>query len=373
MGVASRACAVGLVLSAGMLASCAGPPTEGEIDSRFNILMDQLNEQYQLDKIGCDGDSACIQKLNERYGALKDKLFEAKRAAIEKQWDHARDLEKEWHKKLRDMTPEWPAINDALRSLKDSKVTGDVNAEKETDGEITPIEGDERTYVYVYAPPPPSSGGNSPGGSPPPVTVDRSRISVSPLKGDRLRLRGSLAIESPDLAASSAVDGTMMIEGSTRPDGSYRGVVRGGNIRCALDVGGTLTMRIAPDEENPVEVGADGRGWITMLVSLSHSDRAWDVLTPDLMRLRFPIARTPEGDISIKAQATPIEEWLPRRDHPLSDYNRDGVLDFDSDFAAFSADFASHATLTDVTWDGVWDGADIQKWTDEFLEDLAAR
>jgi len=64
-------------------------------------------------------------------------------------------------------------------------------------------------------------------------------------------------------------------------------------------------------------------------------------------------------------------EVIPHVFSPASDFNGDGVLHFDSDFAAFMSAFNDEEFITDRDWNSIWDQADIDAWIETFNEDFA--
>ncbi|MEI6053651.1 MAG: hypothetical protein WCQ44_13180, partial [Opitutaceae bacterium] len=62
----------------------------------------------------------------------------------------------------------------------------------------------------------------------------------------------------------------------------------------------------------------------------------------------------------------PYEAWAS------SDYDASSVLDYESDWAAYIADFNNQDLRADLNSDGVWDQTDIDLWSMHFWSDYNA-
>lgn len=128
---------------------------------------------------------------------------------------------------------------------------------------------------------------------------------------------------------------------------------------------GWITLTPVNTDFNSINMGGDGQGAIETSLKVTASNANEATCLPLYVRLRIPIAQTAYG-WRANFPATPLSILAPKPANPIRDYNKDGVLDFASDHAAFMIDFNAHVYSTDRNGDGGWTQADVERWTQEF-------
>ncbi|MBN8598760.1 MAG: hypothetical protein J0L78_13900 [Planctomycetes bacterium] len=128
---------------------------------------------------------------------------------------------------------------------------------------------------------------------------------------------------------------------------------------------GWITLTPVNTDFNFINIGGDGQGAIETSLKVTASDADAAICLPVYVRLRIPITQTAYG-WRANFPAMPLSSLAPKPPNPIRDYNKDGLLDFASDYAAFMVDYNAHAYFTDRNGDGTWTQADVDRWIQEF-------
>ncbi|MBL8888319.1 MAG: hypothetical protein JNK16_16800, partial [Phycisphaerales bacterium] len=116
-------------------------------------------------------------------------------------------------------------------------------------------------------------------------------------------------------------------------DEGFSGRLNAGEIEF-ITGDGWFTLTSVNTDFNTISMGGDGQGTIEVSLKVSASNADAAISLPLYVRLRIPIAQTSYG-WRANFPATPLSLLAPKPANPIRDYNKDGVLDFATDYAAF--------------------------------------
>lgn len=316
-----------------LLPSCAiSPPTQEDIERTYDNDLERLKEEYQRRYAECNGDAGCIQKLNQWWNAMWTEWWHARRAARDRNWEDAYKRREEWGKKLREALPGWPAIRDLIPKA----------------GVLSTIDVDSSSL-----------------GSQPPGTEPRSWAST-------ITLSGTGQVSGP-IILSLEVSGFLTMSGVTGVDGSRSASIYSGSVLLkAADGDGIVSMTIDKDDRNRLEIGADGTGTMTLVVTRAISDKEWNTLVPYYIQMTIPVTRSADDRVHIDLTEAKASEAIGRKPFAITDYNADGVRDHTLDYSALLGDYAQQAERADMNMDGEWTQADLDMWENLYLADQGA-
>lgn len=178
----------------------------------------------------------------------------------------------------------------------------------------------------------------------------------------------------PTLSETLTVSGTLSLSGHTFPDGSISADIDGGSFSIvpgSVSGKATLTIDAAADPASGrLTVDASGDGTITMVVTRSIPDAAWNAVLPGFIRITLPVRRDPEsGVVAFSASNTRLGEIMPHTPYRITDFDDNGTREYTMDFAALITAFNARDAEADVNCDGAWTQADIDLWQAMFAED----
>jgi hypothetical protein len=134
-----------------------------------------------------------------------------------------------------------------------------------------------------------------------------------------------------------------------------------------------VTLTVEKDSRNRIEIGPDGVGTLTAVVSRQISDKQWGGLIPYFILVRLPVTRTADDCIHINMNGATMATITRRTPFAVTDYNGDGVRDHTLDYTTLLADFAQQAGRADMNRDGSWTQADLDMWENLYQADYDAQ
>jgi hypothetical protein len=373
----------------------ASTPSPEEIDEQYNDWQEKLEQVKQKLLASCEGDAECEANVMDWYRSKLMELYDPYVAATKERWRDARDRKKALEEELRELIPEWPDIEDILEPLlMNAIVTLDVDGEPVTTGGgcddvvlVATLRELRRQLVDE-----PTSLGD--GGTDDP-TASRDGIVVQPIDpilvpiepcfkdvvvvgGEVFATRaqtltyafeGDYTVDTGVGTVSGVLNLSLQLAETVGSDGTYSAQIIAGDGSIDL-APSTVTLSVVDDEANVIDVGANGKGWITVLLKAEHSMIEWGAILPEYNRVHLPITRD-GSTLTLVQDSFGSGDFVPYQNHPASDYDLDGSLTLDLDFPAFLAGHASQSHRADIDGNEIWDDADVVAWLDRFNQDVA--
>lgn len=332
-----------------ILPGCANPPTPTDIEAEFNIARQVINESHAAMVQGCRSDFAegtpernsCIRDANLWRQAAMTEALNARSNAYNENWRAARDSRKRLEEKLQDVLPNWPQIKDLITIIDNGTVQGIA-----TPGGLR----------YVAA----DIGTNNGVGGEIPVPIQLQAYAFS----------GQIQFDWGSTTVAAPFAGTLEFQGS-RIGSAYSGVVRSGTLEATFPGGVQARLVVVKQPSNTISTSGSGDGQMVFLAEFEHDMESWESILFSRYRILVPITMDAQGIITIDTTSDEVAAMLPYAPRPYTDYNLDGVYDYQSDFGAFMSDFASQSVATDINYDGLWNQSDIDQWISEFDADAA--
>lgn len=391
-------CGTSAVLCASVfsMSGCTTIPTPEEIEVQTDSVIQTINRVMDEEVARCNGDQACINSVNQIRHSLIEKAISARIEALQENWRTARERRQELERELLELIPNFPDLKPALDLIYNSSVESTTTFDFDVSGD--PILG-----IFSSG-----SSGSSQSGTPNVFTMltdaatalinlpdilpesDLEQIllnldepAIGYLYEDndqvwarlsiirKLRFTGTATVSIPNSSLTGNLTLNLFVQESLAQDGSYYATINSGNgswNSSSLNA----TVAIEPLGSNFIHIPDGGSGIVTALMSINYSSDAWGSILPRYQTFHIPITRS--GDhFEFTDQITGLHQFTPHCEHPSSDYNRDGILDYSTDYPAFLMGASSHETLADMNHDDTWDSADISAWAAVFMADYNAR
>lgn len=318
-----------------------------DIDKTNVSFIKQVERIYQEMLRGCenriDRDACRADALDWRQKTL-EKLGDLNSAWHNQHIQEAMRLREEWNKALRDAMPKFPDIADLFKVL---IVDGTMSLN------ITGTTTDPPLFTQ----------------QPSDEIVAESQL---PLQTDAYTFSGSAGLQSERLTTSASVDGSLSISRQVDHQGRVTYHVDSGYLRFTAEDHSVGTFTVVSDSTNLIDLDGSGAGWVTILTIVDYTDSVWASLLPYYYRTRLPMALQTDGSLLIDTAGwVPTDAYVPYVPWAASDYDLNGILEYNSDFAAFMADFNARDLRADLTVDEQWTQDDIDFWTIHFDEDLS--
>lgn len=370
------------------LTSCQSTPTVDEINDQYDHFKNVIDQYYEDMKKACQNHSdpqGCMDAVTAWYIQALQLLNEAHQKAIEENWKDAKERRKELEEWLRETIKDlldelFPNINDILSPLlmsgeihfdltiEDDEVDRDrclevvdvVNIFRE-DYENIDLNQD-RELLDLVDQNPCFIG----------VLQEDGRMVARALEATAWVISGSVTYWEDGVTVTSSVDGQLdLAKDVSVPGGTHWNVISG-VVTVTLDDGSSVDMFVTSEEGNSIFTDSTGSGELNILFENHYSSGPWSAVLPFYNRMRLPVDLTTEEAIVIQTGWVAVADLVPHVPWPASDYNGDGVLDFDTDFAAFMDGLNNQEPLADVNNDGLWNDDDIDLWISRFWEDYHA-
>ncbi len=349
-------CVIALIFVVLLTSGCRRPKPS-EIDRWYEDSVRYIEEAFQRGLRACDTafappspeNSQCRTGWVNWYLEALNGAWNVRQEAIQENWRSTRRSREELEERLRQFLPKWPDIQDIIKQLPRGLTVNAVGIPNDSP---------------VMAPPgiPAPSGGGMP-------------IDPTPITGTKYIFTGTVSCllennEGVDELIEGVLVATLVIQLSTDELGTS-GIVHSGTIIVSLPGNFEASYTVISDPDNRVTADSTGSGWITAQTRTSYSDQAWEALMWSTARIRLPISIDGAGVMTIDSASRPWSEYDTPRMRPYTDYDLDGVLDFQADFAAFLQAHAAGDLRADINHDDQWDAADIDLWLQHFDEDHA--
>jgi len=347
VGVRRLAVIAGSAVALGFVGcSTLNPPDRDDTLRTIDKEWEELRRKEQQEIKNCNGDPDCIKKVREDFYKLRQDLNKLKQKVIEEDWEDARDARKKLRDRIIDLIPKYPDLKEflewLLKQLDEEKVSADLQGVP--------------TSIKV-------PGGPKSAVGDPLATVD---YAVS----------GKIEIFDWSLDGPVQITGPMNIDyfvGAAGVDGT----VNSGSLTLALGNGSTLTAPLYQDPtgniRSSVSVDSAGVGYLTLAFDIDSNLFVgnWGAvaMTPSLVRI--PVVLSPSYKLTFYTEETAIADLFPYEAFPASDYDGDGLLDPEADYAAFTIGIGEKHPLADIDADGDWDQDDVDMWWSDFLTDYA--
>lgn len=326
------------------------------------IQQNDLTRRMQEAILRCQGNQQCINDVRETYRKLNEQYEELRLQILRENWDDARKLRDKLIELLKELVKKFPELQTFLEELlrqkeKDEKGTGDGKI----DALPKSVGGNGNSS---FGPGAGGSSTNGPAQSGPNPTLPTTEYVVS----------GSFNFDTAPFAGNHSVDGTLNISG-VRTSAGFTGKVLSGSLTVGsggVGIPFPIDTVHAASFPSTVKTNAAGVGTIHLVLRTDAitvpPNPATAVLGP-ITAVSLPITMDASGAISFNFPSGPLSPLFPHTNYPASDYDANGVLNQSADFAAFMAGFGAHEIRADVTLDGIWDSADIDRWIVQFQED----
>jgi len=328
-----------------MIPGCA-TPTDDTIEMRSLTARELIWQDYHMAVACCEANHGkgtqeytdCVNQADKTRDDALQHVREGRQDALNDNWEAAREHDRAWQETLQDMCPDFPDIRDITEPFIQN---GLMNIE---------AVGMPGRSLYLREP----------------IMAEEPDPQFHV---DQYNFVGIASLDSPDLECTLDLDGSLIIRRDEVYGEDVFGVIkRGALVGTALD-GTTITLTVIDNPGNTIEVDETGAGWMHVLTWMEHSDIEWDFALINYNRIRLPVTIEEDGSIAINTGWVLTDEYVPYAPWACSDYNRDGQLDFETDYAVYLADFDLQYVATDMNGDDIWNDDDIVIWTDRFQED----
>jgi len=321
------------------LSGCATAPTTPEINQAYRDWRAFTDESYETMMAACQSlqgqeKADCEENARQWRIAQYTLINQGYRDALDGEWDSLRERRKQIEEELLEMLPNFPEIRDIFNIQ--GSMAGNSGLHRQVVG-----------YTDI--------------GDPVPIELTTYNFS------------GSVGIGRIDQAGAEYVDSAStsgFLELQISFDGlEATGKVRSGTLVASMGNGETATLTVLKDATNRIVTDSQGRGSIVFLANLDHSLPGWDALLMDTQRIYLPVQVVSDTSLLIDSEDSAATTIAPFEPMSHSDYNMDGFLDYNSDFAAFLSDHYIQSPRADINVDGAWDQADIDLWIWDFEND----
>lgn len=378
------------------MSGCATAPTPQEIETQTDDVIRTINRVMDEAVGRCNGDQSCINTVNQHRQELIAKAIEARLEALQENWQDARERRRELEREILELLPNFPDLKPVIDLIYGSSSTSSTILDFDIDGNPVLIilaggssgsSSSGTTNVLTMLADAETALSNAPlvePGSDLEVILeqldepaigelytDDSQIYAK-LSGIRkLRFTGPTTVTLNGSSLTGNLILNLFVSESVGQDGTYYATVNSGTGNwnsSAINA----QFSVEPLGENAIFIPGEGAGIITLLLDINYSNSAWASIMPRYQTFHVPITR--DGDhFQVAAGPMGLYDYAPHIEHPASDYNRDGILDHTTDYAAFIQGLAVQDTIADMNHDGAWDTQDHTIWNTLFQIDLDAR
>jgi hypothetical protein len=389
--------AAGLALLAGgtqvtMLTGCATlqPIFEPGITPTVPQYLDLIDKTIQqimkereaevVTRCAGSGDPQCANRVREEYNVRLRELNALRVLILQQSWQDARTYLEKLRDKYKDLVPQYPELKRLLELIEEMlrklilTSKGTATPSLITPTTITPA---QTTDLILNSSA--SDMAMARGGSPNSSNLSKSVDSLAKQPGGNIQLLRAPEHRYAVAVQVTAPSGSFDITGSFNTRGGL-GVgthpVTAGSLRLGAANGVGFTTNVVRDTLSNVPstltINADGTGVLRIVLGFNAAPIAvanqanWYMSSPAV--LSFPVRVGANGVLTIEGSGQDIfghDNWA------ASDYNQDGVLSRDADFAAFMHAFSKGEPLADSNFDGSMTNEDIELWVKRFDEDMS--
>lgn len=323
------------------IAGCAtSPPTPLEIDNRYK------DNQRDIEDVKKDLDDACeaafviaappttVEECKQQvlawYMEAKQKAVAAKQAAYDQRWNDAYRAKEEYDKFIR-------------KSIEDLNLPGILRDIIKKQFPLAKISADWHGDLAAC-----SSAGQE--------------------------CYQTLTLTGPTEISANGASDTSVMKIIIDAKGTFSAAVVdalpfSGTLKLTSSTGGEVTAVLVDNPENRLHFDASGNGSLIALFDVSYSALGWNAVLPRHTFLGIKLTRDSAGGVHCVAVEAATSAVFLSTPWSITDYNRDGVRDFISDYNAFLVGLAQHSPRADMNGDGVWDSLDDTEWQNMFAED----
>ncbi len=184
-------------------------------------------------------------------------------------------------------------------------------------------------------------------------------------------LKGDVSVVSNRWNAEADLVGPIDITSKILNTGFTAGQVN--TFSATLATNGVLLANLELDNESQSTffLSPTGRGVASFSLKVQPASVEWAAILASRVNLVLPAMKNKDGSITFGCPPVNIDVLVPYVPHVFSDFDGDGVLNFKKDYEAFLKAWKQHDWRCDRDVNGVWDDVDLEKWTNDFNEDLA--
>lgn len=248
--------------------------------------------------------------------------------ALDGHWNSVRERRERLEKELLDLLPDFDGLKELFEFL---------NTQGSFTGTGTGV------FRHVFVP--------TPIGGPVPVQVETYDFS------------GSISVERDGYSEVASVTGSLDLHINLNGLQS-NGKIAAGSFVASFANGQSATLTVIKNAGNIFSTDSSGVGDMSFVVDFDHSLPQWEAILFGTYWLRADLTIDSSGQMTLSSP-TPA----PHSPMEHSDYNNDGILEYNSDFAAFLMGYAAFEDRADINADGVWNQDDIDLWVGDFTYD----
>jgi hypothetical protein len=188
------------------------------------------------------------------------------------------------------------------------------------------------------------------------------------------QVKGDVSVLSDRWNAEADLVGPIDITSKILNTGFTAGQVN--TFSATLATNGVLLANLELDNESQSTffLSPTGRGVASFSLKVQPASVEWAAILASRVNLVLPAMKNKDGSITFGCPPVNVDFLVPDEPyvpHRFSDFDGDGVLNFKKDYEAFLKAWKQHDPRCDRDVNGVWDDVDLEKWTNDFNEDLA--
>ncbi len=367
-----------IVGCAAWLTCCQTAPTSEQIDHDVQILEQATTRRAAIMYAQCGEDQTCKEVVAAWVNESLAKIQEMHQKAQEGAWAEAQELRKAWDQWFRETTgellknvpglllPPNSQIEVELSIIEDVAHTNpcteiaSILGVIEEDGHFVNLVNNHHLMKLVSMHPCFQLT----------ATQDEQFVGLT-TTGKTWTVSGTMTVVTDGVSTNVAIAGSIGgLVNSNDASGVQWNIITG-HITATMPGGYVTYLNLLIDDDNSLTIDTNGIGQLSASFKTQYPTLAWGAILPYLNRIQMPVAIS-GGILGVHIPLTDYESLIPYEAWASSDYDASSVLDYESDWAAYIADFNNQDLRADLNSDGVWDQTDIDLWSMHFWSDYNA-